>query len=913
MKTTLKNNSRASDERGIALLFTLGILSLLLILAVAFATSSITQRKIASNNSDATYAKMLAESVLHKVVGVLQNYDEGAQYSHCDNSTHAGSPNHANVDWLYKLGTTDIFYWYDSYGSPENINWEFLTQYDSKDNTNKIKGRYAYIVIPGGGIDPVKLVSTFYDEGDNYPESDLSAAPKRSRFGESMEEINIKSIDKDDLFSSNLAVQKFNYELPLPGQPNGTYDAGKPWPDFETMFYDMGITDASAKESYRDWFILNTANDPEAFWLDMDGDNKVDFNINYPGTISITEDELYHRFNLMRTDWDSLVLDNTNGIIVPNSCGRVWPSDVTSDNSADIYSPGATSKDGRSIPWLDNLKDAGTFSSTAIRAKQIAANLIDYCDTNSNPKTDNENNPTYTGNELSPYINELGIYLQASAQVQSIWAGWGRTFTYSLNYSFSAELINMYGTAVENNKLATLEIEGTINYTYSRPKSDTVTVANSPITATINFNPDLSSGYSTSVWGSGAGTTAIAIPVLTDWAISSLAKITNVSVNISKVKLSYNGVFVDFSRPGVSKTISTLVEQNGVGGPTTGEGYFSYEANDPRQNLNTGDWSDTGKAKAEGGAAYCGTTGAINSNITCTGAGDAEAGSTPTTISTAYIRNSPMRSIWELGAIHRASQWETINLKQFNVAEGVKHNGGLGAYSSGDANILDQVKMTLSNSSPKKLNLKLQKDGLLFALFHKVRLGQDYATFGVDGSFAGTVLTEDKIWNFASASPDPTTLVYELKEKNINFYSRAGLAQVTKLFNGTCGTQTTDRQKEEIIGKVANITTVSSAEYFTIIVLAQAIKDIGGGVNITRDLDLNGTIGTANENTCRFDINGDNDSSDGSISETIAATTFGTYNQYADEILAEKKVMAHIHRDPTTKKIRILRYEFIND
>lgn len=32
-------------------------------------------------------------------------------------------------------------------------------------------------------------------------------------------------------------------------------------------------------------------------------------------------------------------------------------------------------------------------------------------------------------------------------------------------------------------------------------------------------------------------------------------------------------------------------------------------------------------------------------------------------LSTAYIRNAPMQSLWELGVIHRGAAWQTLNLK----------------------------------------------------------------------------------------------------------------------------------------------------------------------------------------------------------------------------------------------------------
>jgi hypothetical protein len=930
MQLPIGRNS-ADKEKGVALLFTLGFLALLLVLALAFATTSITQKKMAGNNNDVVYAKMLAESAVQRVIGVLQSYDEGAQYSHCDNTTHptATAPfesikNHATLDWLYKLGTANAFYWYDSYATTANINWEYVKQYDSDAKTKKITGRVAYVVIPGGGLDPVKLVKTGVDEGNNYPES---------RKGIEMNEINIKSLDgNNSVFGATSPfsdVTKFSYAagggLLSPASPNGT------WADFENMFSLMSITDSNKKNTIRDWFVLNTQPEAEAFWRD-NGNSKIDFNILYPSTINTAIDELFHRFNLTRfTD------TNANGVydpaeptitlndIIPNiiTGAGTWPtnSDVyVKPSSPVVYN-------GSCIPWIENWKDAGTFTdpdgvlpltAANARARQIAANLKDYCDSDSIPTTDLLNAtpvdpPTYTGNEITPYINELGVFLQASAHVQETFGGFKRKFDYSINYAISVELINIYGADVSDFPAA-ISVAGSMTYTYSVPWGPAITVTDAISTSTpINFTPSLGvSGYSMSTWLQGAGSSSLTRSA-ENWPLSTFnASLTNVYINITSVRLDYNGFFADFSKIGVSKVISTLVEQNGTGGPTNADGYFSYEADDPRQNLNTGDWPEAGKNKSEKaglvGASYCGTTAAVNSNITCTSAGDAEPGSTPTTISTAYIRNAPMESLWELGAVHRAGQWETINLKKYNSTEGVLATGGGNAYADGDANILDQVKLTPNTTSDKKLNLKLHKDSVLYSLFHKVKLGDAYATFS-----GGTELTSTKIWNVASASPDSTTLVYQLKEKNINFYSRGCLAEVTRLFDGTCGTQSNDRQKEEIIGKVINLTGISVSDYFTIIVLAQTIKDIGGGITISKDLDMNGTIGTASEVVLHSDINGNNNATNTGISETITSCAFGAYDQYADEILAEQKIKAEIYRDPATKRIKILRYEYIEE
>ena len=152
MNTVRKHFGKKSGEKGIALLFTLGILTVLLVLALGFATTSITQRRNAATNVQGTIAKLLAESTLERIMGTLQNYDQSLfPCSHCDNITHPLAPaeNQGTTDWLYRLGTSDtgstsggVFTWNSDF---TDINWEYVTVDDA--GTKKIIGRVAYVIV----------------------------------------------------------------------------------------------------------------------------------------------------------------------------------------------------------------------------------------------------------------------------------------------------------------------------------------------------------------------------------------------------------------------------------------------------------------------------------------------------------------------------------------------------------------------------------------------------------------------------------------------------------------------------------------------------------------------------------------------------------------------------------------------
>ncbi len=135
MNTAEKNLEERNGEKGIALLFTLGMLTVLLVLAIGFATTSITQRRSAASNVYGTTARLLAESTLERVMGTLQFYDQIATLP-CSHSLTVD-----DHDWLYRLQTADTISapltWKSEYS---DINWEYITV------DGKIIGRVAYVI-----------------------------------------------------------------------------------------------------------------------------------------------------------------------------------------------------------------------------------------------------------------------------------------------------------------------------------------------------------------------------------------------------------------------------------------------------------------------------------------------------------------------------------------------------------------------------------------------------------------------------------------------------------------------------------------------------------------------------------------------------------------------------------------------
>jgi hypothetical protein len=109
------------------------------------------------------------------------------------------------------------------------------------------------------------------------------------------------------------------------------------------------------------------------------------------------------------------------------------------------------------------------------------------------------------------------------------------------------------------------------------------------------------------------------------------------------------------------------------------------------------------------------------------------------------------------------------------------------------------------------------------------------------------------------------------------FYNEADLT-------GTDATQ--DELEEELIVKTCELLGVRQ-NWFTVVVVAQSIQDVGG-VTMHRDL------------------NGDGDTYDPGES---VATQYGVYEHLADRILATSRLLAVVHRDAFTNKLRIVSVE----
>lgn len=945
--TMLKIQSAKKNEKGIALIFTLIMLSLLMILALSFALDSMFEQKAAYNSASSSSSGFMGQSQLKQVLLLMENsqahFDsDNRLYSHDFGTTTDTDMLKERLPYLTVLLSTD-----KSLDPIVKVNWNYIRS--GPNATDPIIGRTAFVVIPEDKIPLDSLVDERVALSTScvYPKHNEKDNTE-TRIGKYVSEINVRAAIPTVATNINIATETLNWQGVTVGSPVPTptlgFDNGKytgRWLSFSSLFGTLKTAGAdltaAEKEKFEEKLTLDVVKDAEAFWAEAaTGGDK-----------TIGTSELYKRFDLTRTDWDTANnaadVDFIKNKILLDSDADGAP-DLGMEKWADTDSDSDTNSKG--LPWLacfgyktDGIVDttdatiAGTFginaAAVAARRYQIAANLKDYCDTDSRPTSDVDPgtwstlpsavgyvHPTYTGNEKTPYINKVGMKISISQDESgsgpySVWA--------NVVISPSIELINVYDSSFGDPLM--VKIEGSITMRIQVAGVATTASKTQDFNCSINVNPwEWVGGHSLFKMDSSIGPFETAAQSVTGGSKKVDFEVTQ--INFTKVVLVDGTNGYDYTKNLVGNYASpVLIELN------NGAGYrhlwYGFAAHDPRQNLNgttmpsgstdpnDAEWlvltplettnpADVLSIDASG-------YGAPNSANTSNGAGgdntqapsdgvDLETGVADpanSSLSTAYIRNAPMESPWELGFIHRGAKWETINMKKYDTSKafqlatgqinGNDYIPGGGAYTAGDANILDQVKMTAKAKSPQKINLCSKADATFDALFSKIKLKPTIGSTMSVSSMAGgsdaemlagvsTIISNVKA---KFLTPDTTT------DTNL---TRASVVDQLLLPLGTTITATTDADQEELIGKIVNLTKVGGQSgNFTIIVLSQTIKDIGianpGEVDVWKTPADGSTALKVPCQLGRFDVTSGGDNA--------------TWRDdaYGDEITGEQKIM----------------------
>lgn len=420
-------------ESGVALLFALGILSLLLVLGLAFASNALLAQKVAANNSNRSQAKLLAQSAISRITIAMMYYQAQAaqqsppiiplNYSDVYSYGKDGQTENGNIfaDGLYSTSDSllkppaslaAVMTDSTTYAKPK---WTFI--YDkplpssgtSSSATRKIIGRIAYqqVITPAQSKISLYNVLLGIDPQDTTP----PRGPWDNRWGQTIDELNLDQTTPlndwgnkapgssgDPLDTSNLTL--FFDRFSGSGQ-------------YFYKYNEIGTAGFVNKKFIERWFTSGTEpTEPEYYRFD----------------ISSNDYKFLHRFNLGKLDecdpgedkWYYRFHENIEETLDKNGPGILTNLAADGDefNLTDEVTPSTTG-----IPFLKQIADTQeTFASLADRRKQIAANLNDYCDPDSIPTSDvpaanwgvNEGitEPTFTGNERTPYIYELGYKLE---------------------------------------------------------------------------------------------------------------------------------------------------------------------------------------------------------------------------------------------------------------------------------------------------------------------------------------------------------------------------------------------------------------------------------------------------------------------------------------------------------------------
>ena len=933
------------EQSGLALVMTLGVLSMLIVLALAFASSARTSSKIAQYDANTTRARLMAEGTIEKVIALANLYNANV-------AAGTTPPEGVFIDTSY--GEKDNDYISNNLTSDPDVKWSYITATETYNagalqEREVIIGRVAYIVTGNPTfIDPAACV----EQGTGAQVEGDSDRP-----GRYVNEINLANLGApiEGSVLTNISSQTAGGQLPDGGVTTTAPTPGNArWPALDTLCTNVGITInpqlGSDYDKCSKWFKFPADEDKEAFYT---SDPKI----------------LYKRFNLRNfqdannndefdageADWwdDPDGAGDTDG---NGTEGNEHVAFLLNDTTNLVAIDPATPNETECIPYLASLFnygdgngiEHGTFADCKTLAEQITANLIDYSDTDDVPTSDVDPAtwsdsapyvPTYTGNEKTPYINELSAQVSGSIIATKNVASDGTVtyeYIYGIDLRLGCELINIYD--IEDIDKASIKVTiygdyrahsflgtpGNSNpqqFPYATSKfTESITLDSSNLTADNKYVMKWSLPVKTY---STTRTTTDSNP--------DLKATLETRLNIQKVVLEYNSKKVDYavvenraygdsygdlSHDGQS---DANIWVSLTGPPKTEKGtlWYKWQVKDPRENLNDEDWEDAVKqdgttqhyssvfyVENDSTTTYHGTWGKTNcdpSSIDYDGDGNTEDQDIETTtdqadVSTAYIRNAPMESPWELGAIHRGIAGQTINFNKVHSGYDMRN------YTDGDANILDQIKMFSNDEVFGKFNIncgdqnaeneKEQKE-CLAALFAGIHLGADYE----DPVATGTALSKADATDLAGDCIDDTSS------------GHGGWSRRSQVANLNCiKVGQTDAEREELIGKFINLCKAGTSDLGVgtkgnIIVLAQTIKDVGGGVTLSKDINEDGEIA---DFTDVDDVDEDGDTTE-TIHET-ATPTYGTYDQMFDEITSQTVLTGKIELDGNVWKLKSYYY-----
>ena len=133
------------NQRGVALIFTLGILGLLTVMALGFASTAMLNQKIASNSAGASSARMLAQVGVQRALTAVALYTADAAnnavgfsdiFSREYGSGKTGNQNTCDFIWKLttKINDIPLYELPVDYDNKSGVTWQYVT--NPSDTTN---------------------------------------------------------------------------------------------------------------------------------------------------------------------------------------------------------------------------------------------------------------------------------------------------------------------------------------------------------------------------------------------------------------------------------------------------------------------------------------------------------------------------------------------------------------------------------------------------------------------------------------------------------------------------------------------------------------------------------------------------------------------------------------------------------
>ena len=183
-KHKFKSSACTDHEAGVALIFALGILALLLIMLIGFLASSLLEQRIAYNQGSQVGSKLIARSALVRVKSQLADKAEDLIWMRYRSESGAKRLQPLVSGTAFKTSETEAFKdyfkpllekydidpanWFKSTGTTYYPDWVYMSTSDGNDR--RLVGRMAYMVLPNLGIDPTLLADDGAQIGKEYKE-----------------------------------------------------------------------------------------------------------------------------------------------------------------------------------------------------------------------------------------------------------------------------------------------------------------------------------------------------------------------------------------------------------------------------------------------------------------------------------------------------------------------------------------------------------------------------------------------------------------------------------------------------------------------------------------------------------------------------------------------------------------------